>query len=405
MFENIRLSFQGIWSHKMRSFLTMLGIIIGIAAIIAIVSTIKGTNEQIKENLIGSGENTVEVSLYQGEWEYEMDYNGVPQGVPLVTDEVMSDIKDLDHVVNASAYLSRQDYSGVYHLNTAFSGGYVRGIDNSYFDTCNYIMKEGRAFTDEDFKKYKKVAILDTDSANALFQGEDSVGNTIEIQKEPYTVIGIVTKAKVFEPVINSIDDYYTYAQDTAGSIYIPNTTWPIIYQYDEPQNVVIRVDSTDNMTSAGKACADVLNNYLSPKDDTIQYKAKDLLEQAQQIQELITARKYGIEDKMPILIAEKMGPHFAVGDTCYSWCEDIKVYNPNGKEIIARDNSVSIRRKEDVSKAYFHCHTDITIPYEELGSITVVTKDKKEIVLLENGKFVLPGTEILNEPLKNSNK
>lgn len=120
MFENIRLSFQGIWSHKMRSFLTMLGIIIGIAAIIAIVSTIKGTNEQIKENLIGSGENTVEVSLYQGEWEYEMDYNGVPQGVPLVTDEVMSDIKDLDHVENASAYLSRQDYSGVYHLNTAF---------------------------------------------------------------------------------------------------------------------------------------------------------------------------------------------------------------------------------------------------------------------------------------------
>ncbi len=99
--------------------------------------------------------------------------------------------------------------------------------------------------------------------------------------------MGIVTKSKTFEPVINSIDDYYTYAQDTAGSIYIPNTTWPIIYQYDEPQNVVIRVDSTDNMTSAGKACADVLNNYLSPKDDTIQYKAKDLLEQAQQIQEL----------------------------------------------------------------------------------------------------------------------
>ena len=118
-----------------------------------------------------------------------------------------------------------------------------------------------------------------------------------------------------------------------------------------------------------------------------------------------VAAKKLGVESKMPILIAEKMGPHFAVGDTCYSWCEDIKVYNPNGKEIIARDNSVSIRRKEDVSKAYFHCHTDITIPYEELGSITVVTKDKKEIVLLENGKFVLPGTEILNEPLKNSNK
>ena len=116
-----------------------------------------------------------------------------------------------------------------------------------------------------------------------------------------------------------------------------------------------------------------------------------------------VTTKKYGIEEKMPILIAEKMGPHFAVGDTCYSWSEDIKVYNPNGKEIVARDNSVSIRRKEDVSKAYFHCHTDITIPYEELKSITVVTKEGKEIVLLEDGRFVLPGTEILNEPLKNA--
>lgn len=118
-----------------------------------------------------------------------------------------------------------------------------------------------------------------------------------------------------------------------------------------------------------------------------------------------VAAKKYGIEDKMPILIAEKMGPHFAVGDTCYSWSEDIQVYNPNGKEIIARDNSVSILRKEDVSKAYYHCHTDITIPYEELKSITVITEDGKEILLIENGEFVLSGTEILNEPLKNTYK
>ena len=118
-----------------------------------------------------------------------------------------------------------------------------------------------------------------------------------------------------------------------------------------------------------------------------------------------VAAKKYGIEDKMPILIAEKMGPHFAVGDTCYSWSEDVKVYNPNGKEIVAKDNSVSVQRKEDVSKAYFQCHTDITIPYEELEHIKVVTKDGKEIYILEKGEFTLCGTEILNEPLKNSNK
>ena len=112
-----------------------------------------------------------------------------------------------------------------------------------------------------------------------------------------------------------------------------------------------------------------------------------------------VAAKKYGIEDKLTILIAEKMGPHFAVGDTCYSWSEEVKLYNPDGKEIVAKDNSVSIRRKEDVSKAYYQCHTDITIPYEELKRIAVVTREGKEIVLLEEGRFVLAGTEILNEP------
>lgn len=114
-----------------------------------------------------------------------------------------------------------------------------------------------------------------------------------------------------------------------------------------------------------------------------------------------MVAKKYGIADKLPILIAEKMGPHFAVGDTCYSWAEDIKVYNPNGKEIVARDNEASLLRKEDVSKAYFQCHTDITIPYEELESIEVLKKDGETISLIENGRFVLEGTEILNKALE----
>lgn len=113
-----------------------------------------------------------------------------------------------------------------------------------------------------------------------------------------------------------------------------------------------------------------------------------------------VVARKYQIEDKFPILIAEKTGPHFAIGDTCYSWSEENRVYNPNGKEIVAKDNSVSILRKEDVSKAYFNCHTDITIPYDELGEISVVKADGTRIPILLEGKFVLAGTGVLNEAL-----
>lgn len=112
-----------------------------------------------------------------------------------------------------------------------------------------------------------------------------------------------------------------------------------------------------------------------------------------------MVAKRYDIGAKLPILIAEKMGPHFAVGDTCYSWSEDNPVYNPDGKEIIARDNECSLLRKSDVSKAYFNCHTDITIPYDELDCIRVVRPDGSRIPLIEKGRFVLPGTEELNKP------
>lgn len=112
-----------------------------------------------------------------------------------------------------------------------------------------------------------------------------------------------------------------------------------------------------------------------------------------------VIANTFDVVYKLPILIVEKMGPHFAVGDTCYSFEEDVKVYNPDGKEVIARDNEVSALRKTDASKAYFGCHTDITIPYDELGEIVAVTKEGEELFIIKDGRFVLDGTQLLNEP------
>lgn len=117
-----------------------------------------------------------------------------------------------------------------------------------------------------------------------------------------------------------------------------------------------------------------------------------------------VVARKYKIEDKLPILIAEKTGPHFALGDTCYSHSEDVRIFNPDGKEIIAKDNECSLKRKEEDKTAYFNCHTDITIPYNELGEISVVTHDEQVIPIIEEGRFVLPGCEELNRPLEDWN-
>lgn len=115
-----------------------------------------------------------------------------------------------------------------------------------------------------------------------------------------------------------------------------------------------------------------------------------------------VACKKYGIEDKLPILIAEKMGPHFAVGDTCYSHSEDLKVYNPDGKEIVAKENSVSALRKTEPQKAYYNCHTDITIPYDELSLIEIIKEDNTTENIIVDGRFVLPGTEELNDAFMN---
>ncbi len=113
-----------------------------------------------------------------------------------------------------------------------------------------------------------------------------------------------------------------------------------------------------------------------------------------------VMGEKYGIQKKLPILIAEKTGPHFAIGDTCYSHAEDHKVYNPNGKEIISRTNDFAELRNTEPEKAYFNCHTDITIPYDELGDIISLRNDGKDFEIIKNGRFVVKGTEILNDVL-----
>lgn len=115
-----------------------------------------------------------------------------------------------------------------------------------------------------------------------------------------------------------------------------------------------------------------------------------------------VVAKKYNILDVLPVLIIEKMGPHFAIGDTCFSHEEDMPVYNPiDNKEITARDNEMTLNRKTDHSKAYTGVHTDITLPYEDIEFITGITADGKNIDIIRNGRFTVKGTEELNIPLE----
>ena len=290
MRENILQAFQGVWSHKLRSFLTMLGIIIGIAAIIAIVSTIKGTNEQIKQNLIGSGNNAVTVNLYQDDYELDMTWGEIPEGIGVISPETKASLNELKGVEATSLFRHRGYTDGVYYGNTAFNGD-IYGIDSDYFGVYDYRLRSGRSFLESDYVLSRKVAIVDAKAVSTFFNGEEPIGKTIEINAEPFIVVGVVQTSSTFRPVIENLNDYYLYADTSSGHIFVPDAVWPIIYRYDEPQSVAVKATSTDEMASAGKAVADALTkSQIGDENSRYSYQNRDLLEQAQQLQEMSNA-------------------------------------------------------------------------------------------------------------------
>ena len=288
MIENIRLSFQGIWAHKMRSFLTMLGIIIGIAALISIVSTIKGTNEQIKKNLIGEGDNVIDITLYGNGGEYQIEYEGLPQGVPVISQEKKEEILELEEVENATCYQMRQYADGIYYQSSSLDGGQVLGIDEDYLDTCGYQIIRGRGFSQKDYDTYKKVILVDETASANFFEKGQEIGKSIEIKGEPFTIVGVVKKTEEYEPVINNREEYYTYYNsNTGGMIFMPSPDWPIVYQFDEPQQVSVKAVSPEAMSSAGKKTAELLNESITSGSSKFEYKAKDMMEKAKGLQQI----------------------------------------------------------------------------------------------------------------------
>ena len=285
--EDIKLAFRGIWSHKLRSILTMLGIIIGIASIIAIVSTINGTNEQIKKNLIGDGSNAVTVSLYNQDYEMDFSVQKAPNGVRYIEDSLLAEIEALEEVELACTYHNRTAYSNIFYRNTSLAGGTLIGSDMTYLDVYNYEIAKGRGFSEEDIARCKKVAIIDEKTNENIFNNTNAIGKIIEIEKEPFIVIGVMSQKEEFSPTINNIKDYYTYKTDyTSGTVLIPDSCWPTVYQFDEPQFVAVKAINTDNMTAAGNKTAELLNQHYDLDADTV-YKGNSVMEQAKQIQAL----------------------------------------------------------------------------------------------------------------------
>ena len=196
-----------------------------------------------------------------------------------------------DHVENATFFYSRTDYnSSVYYENSSFSGGKVYGIDTNYLNTCGYQVRSGRGFVQADYDNFRKVALVDSYAADTMFPGANPVGKIIEIGSEPYTIVGVVRQSADSLPNMDTPSDFDSYYENVIGTVMIPNKCWPISYKFDEPENAIVKVDSTDNMSETGSAVAKILNKSISSTgsgSSGFKYKADDVMQRVKDLQDL----------------------------------------------------------------------------------------------------------------------
>ena len=290
MIENLEEALKGISSHKMRSFLTMLGVIIGIASILAIVSIVEGTSRKLQKNLIGAGNNVTMVSLEANEGsdgEMSNDSNRIMQ--PLKK-QVLKDIKDLPAVKNVSAFSSENVYNEVtYRGNYSPNGDNIIGIDKDYFKTMQVKFVEGRNFTKDEYNSPKKVCIISDSLNKNIFDGTSAINKTLDIKGEPFTIVGVIQSASEQYEEYESPNDYYNHnGMSDTSNVFISSNAWPIIAPFDPFMSVALSVNDTKQMKSAGNDAASILNSGVLPKG--YEYKSSSSSESENALKTLTTA-------------------------------------------------------------------------------------------------------------------
>ena len=288
MLENIKLSFKGIRSHKMRSALTMLGIVIGIASIIIIVSLISGTSEQLKTAMIDSGDSTITIALYNKEnpWTpMDPSFNTLPDGVVSPDSDTIQEIKSLDDVENATAVYSSEYNIKVSHNGIENSSCVVMGVEKEYFSLKNYVLTSGRYFIDRDYDNRNNVAVISSGVASSMFTNEDAVGQTIAIGDEIFTVVGVVQNV-IDESEINNITDYYLkVAMKNNDFVIVPSVSWVNFGGFDLYSNLVVKIKDVDDTVKVGGEAANILNMNIT--NNGYEYRSSSMQEDADYLENI----------------------------------------------------------------------------------------------------------------------
>ncbi|MBY0596696.1 ABC transporter permease [Bacillus bingmayongensis] len=259
LLDSIKMALSSILAHKLRSALTMLGIIIGVGSIITVVAIGQGGEAALKSQFVGSGNNVIPIH-------YSADIND-PFGMeimeqPKLTEEDIFEIKKLPeiaHVLTTNSSMEPLDIEDKKEMVN------ITGLDSEYFAVNKVKVLKGRSLQESDITQGNNVVMISKSMEEKVFKKENPVGKIIEMKGQPMQIIG----------VYKSDNEFMGMGPSEA---LIPITLWPTLYGKDEIQSISVQAKNVDDLEKAGKKAADVLNSR-KPSDASGKYEVMNLKE------------------------------------------------------------------------------------------------------------------------------
>lgn len=262
--ESIFLALDAIYSHKLRSILTMVGIIIGVASVIIVVSIGQGGERLLKNTIIGEG-NLVEI--YYMPSDEEINQNPNIWSEPSFT---AKDIRELEKLQNIELVVGMSTENSTIRHNTEVTDAAVNGINPSYQSLHNLTIKDGIIFQPFDFFSGRRVALISEKLSKELFFEISAVGEIIYIAGQPVEVIGI----------LEAPDGLFTLEEN---EVFLPWETWRYLYGKSDFNQVTIKASSLDYVEEVGEKATTLLNE----RNDTNAYEMMNMEQIAEGISQI----------------------------------------------------------------------------------------------------------------------
>ncbi|GAB2535451.1 ABC transporter permease [Gracilibacillus alcaliphilus] len=271
--ESFKIAFSSIWNHKIRSILTMLGIIIGVAAVIIIVAIGQGAQSMMTDELFAVDKNVIE--LY-----YEQDFSD-EEGMmgdfyyeePEITQE---DIQILQALPDIRSVIATNSAWGSVTYNDKNAEPEITGVSSEYFSAQSIEVLEGRPINNRDNNGMNRVAMIDTVAREKLFkENEDPLGAIISLDDNPYKVVGVYN---------SPIPEQFRWSE--GGEMLMPRSVIALMYGSREVDRLAVIANDSERIAETGWLAADTLTEHKQLENGS--YTTYDLSEIENEINQMV---------------------------------------------------------------------------------------------------------------------